>query len=282
VISTLILTMNEAENLRRLLAELRWCDDIVVLDSGSTDETVAVARRAGARVFCRSYDDEKSQRTYSIGLPFKYKWVYNPDADEIPTENLISEMERVVRSGPTEVAAYRCRFKNMFMNRWLRYSSLYPTWVVRIFKPDKLRFEREVNLRYIVDGEEGRLRSHFLHYSFAKGIEEWMRKHVRYARLEALETIRSLHGGSPSFLDLFATNPIDRRCALKEWSFRMPFRPLLRFLYMYILRRGFADGRAGLIYCRLLALYEEMIVLNASYIRFSGDLSPKAVQKFSD
>ena len=174
MISVLILTYNEAPNLPRCLDAVKWSDDIVVLDSFSTDNTVEIARAAGARVFQRKFDNERDQRTHSVReIEFKYPWVYNPDADEVTPVELRDEMLATVADPNRNAVAYRLRFKTMFMGKWLRFSSIYPTWVVRLFRPSRLTFERSINLTYKVDGPEGRLRSHFLHYTFNNGLDAW-------------------------------------------------------------------------------------------------------------
>ncbi|XZE34030.1 glycosyltransferase family 2 protein [Pirellulaceae bacterium SH501] len=266
MISVLILTKNEEQNLPHLFAKLKWCDDIVVLDSYSTDNTVSIAESEGASVFFRQFDNELSQRQASLKLPFKYDWVYNPDADEVPDDDLIREMLFVIQN--TEHSAFRVRFKNMFMNRWIRFSSIYPTWVMRLFKPHEVILSREINLEYSTLGTEGVLTSHFLHYSFRKGLHDWFDKHNRYSSKEAAETIRSLTYGKPDLLGLFAIgDPVRQRRSLKELSFRLPFRPALRFLYMYVFRLGFLDGVAGFHYCLLLSFYEYMITLKVRELR---------------
>jgi len=261
VISVLILTLNEEANLPSCLDSVRWSDDIVVLDSVSTDRTAEIAKAAGARVVSRPFDNELNQRTFSIReIPFKHKWVYNPDADEVTTPELRDEMLAAAADPTRSEVAYRCRFKVMFMGRWIRYSSLYPTWVVRIFRPERMRFERRTNLRYIADGPEGRLRGHFIHNTFGRGMDAWREKHRRYAAAEALEAVDSIKRGRTDWKALISSSdPVRRRRALKELSFRAPFRPQLRFLYMYFLRLGLLDGCPGLTYCRLLAEYEAMI-----------------------
>jgi glycosyltransferase involved in cell wall biosynthesis len=266
MISVLILTLNEEANLPACLEAVRWSDDVVVFDSGSTDRTAAIARDFGARVVERRFDNERAQRTASLQVGFKHPWVFNPDADEVATPELCDEMLRVVQAGRPEVA-YRVRYRNMFMGRWLRHSSLYPTWIVRLFRPEKLSFERTINLRYVIDGPEGRLQEHLVHYSFNKGLNAWIDKHNRYSWHEAEEALKSMRQGGAPWRDLLAWDAVRRRRALKELSFRLPFRPTLRFLYMYLFRLGFLDGRAGLTYCRLLALYEYLIVLKMREIR---------------
>ena len=174
---------------------------------------------------------------------------------------------RAVQDKSRSEAAYRMRFKTMFMGRWIKHSSLYPTWVVRLYRPEAITFERTINLHYRINGEVGRLQSHFEHYTFNNGITAWFDKHNRYSWQEAEESLKSLAKGGFVFGDLWSREPAARRRALKELSFRLPFRPLLRFLYMYLLRLGFLDGRPGYHYCRLLAIYEYMIVLKMREIR---------------
>jgi glycosyltransferase involved in cell wall biosynthesis len=266
VISVLVLTRNEEANLAACLESVRWSDDLVVFDSFSDDRTVEIARSYGARVVQRRYDNEREQRAASLQVGFKHPWVYNPDADEITPPELRDEMRAVVGDPAQPEVAYRVRFKNMFMGRWIRHCSLYPTWVVRLFRPERVRFERSINLRYVIDGPEGRLESHFLHHSFNKGLEAWFAKHNHYSQKEAEETLHSLLRAETPWRDLVSGDPVRRRRALKELSFRLPFRPMLRFLYMYVLRRGFLDGGPGLTYCRLLAMYERMIVFKTREI----------------
>lgn len=268
-ISVLIMTLNEEVNLPACLASVAWSDDIVVLDSFSTDKTVAIAKAAGARVVQHEYVNELSQRRYGLKqIPFKHPWVYIPDADEVTPPELRDEMLALAADPARPEALFRCRFRVFFMGRWIRHSSLYPTWVVRLVRPDRIDFEREINCHWIVDGPEGRLANHFVHYSFNKGMTWWFEKHNRYSWHEARESLNSLSDeridwrGALGFGDA-----VRRRRALKALSFRLPGRPFLRFLYMYVLRRGFLDGWPGYIYCRLLASYELMIVIKMAEIR---------------
>lgn len=266
MISILILTRNEEANLAACLESVKWSDDIVVFDSFSTDQTVKIARAAGARVIQRAFDNERNHRTASLRAPFKHSWVYNPDADEITPSELRDEILSVTADSDRPEVAYRVRFKTMCGGRWIRHSSLYPTWVVRLFRPEKISFERSVNLRYIVHGPEGRLRNHFEHHTFNKGIEAWIEKHNRYSSQEAIESLKSLSLREHAWMHLFSSSPVLRRRALKEISFHLPFRPTFRFFYMYFFRWGFLDGRPGLDYCLLLSMYERMIVLKMNEI----------------
>ena len=144
-ISVLIMTLDEEINLPACLAAVSWSDDVVVLDSYSTDRTVEIARAAGARVYQHEYINELSQRRYGLKeIAFKHPWVYLPDADEVTPPELREEMLELVADPDLREAAFRCRFKVFFMGRWLRFSSLYPTWVIRLVRPDRIDFEQRV------------------------------------------------------------------------------------------------------------------------------------------
>lgn len=266
--SVLILTLNEECNLPACLEAVAWSDDIVVLDSFSSDRTVEIAKAAGARVFQREHDSELGQRRYGLTqIPFKNAWVYMPDADEITTPELRDEILSVTTDPTRRESAFRVRFKVMFMGRWIKHSSLYPTWVVRLVRPAEVRFERAFHTACHGDGGEGELKQHFLHFSFNKGMNAWFAKHNRYSEHEAREALEHRRRFRPDPFGLFSRDARVRRRAMKQLSYWMPFRPALRFLYMYVLRLGILDGKAGYTYCRLIAAYEQMIVVKIAELQ---------------
>jgi glycosyltransferase involved in cell wall biosynthesis len=264
-LSILVLTLNEEANLPACLAAVNWCDDIVLLDSFSNDGTVSVAEAIGARVYQRKFDHFAGQRNYALdNIDFKHDWILHLDADEIVTPALHSEMLSVIRAGGFD--AFRLPSKTMFFGRWLRYSGMYPTYQVRLGHRDRLRFKQVGHgQREDLPVERvGTLNEPYLHYSFSKGLTEWFEKHNRYSTDEAHEAVRVLTAGHGlDWRGLLVRDPTRRRRALKALSFWLPFRPSLRFFYMYVVRGGFLDGRAGFVYCRLLAIYEYLIVLKA-------------------
>ncbi len=267
-VSILILTLNEAANLPRCLESVSWSDDVVVLDSGSIDGTVEIARSAGARIFERKLDNWAAHLNWAVtSIPFRHPWVYYSDADEVVTPELRDEMLAIAKHHESASVAYRVRYRNFFMGRWIKHCSTYPVWVYRFFRPEKIRWERLVNPVPVIDGPEGRLKNHFLHYSFNKGLSAWFEKHNRYSQQEAEEGCRSQAVGGLRPAHLFSTDGMIRRRALKELSFRLPFRPTLHFCYRYFLRRGFLDGRPGLTFCRMMAIYEYMMVVKMEEIR---------------
>lgn len=263
-ISVLILTLNEERNLPTCLKSLKWCDDIVVFDSFSTDNTVEIAKAAGARVVQRRFDNYGNQREAArVEIEYKHPWVLALDADETPDEQLLIELEHIASLRQSSANAYRMRRKDFFMGRWIKHSTLYPSWFIRFYKPASIYYEpRSVHEYPTVAGKVGELKGHLNHQSFNKGIGEWLRKHVRYAELEAAENIHHLESSKIDWAGLVAFNdPVRNRRTLKSISYRLPLRPTLRFLYMYVIRFGLLDGVAGFTYCRLLSMYEYMIVL---------------------
>lgn len=266
-VSVLVLTYNEEENLPRCLASVTWAAEVLVLDSFSTDRTVEVAQEHGARVLQRAFDTFAGQRNYGVeegGL--RHEWVLHLDADEVVPDDLRDELVGVAgRGGGT---AYRVASKMMFQGRWLKHAGMYPAYQVRFGRRDRLRFVQVGHgQREDLPAEEvGTLRHALEHYSFSKGLHEWFAKHNRYSTDEAVETLRQSGKG----LDWGGVASLDRtrrRRALKAVASRLPLRPALRFTYMYVLRRGFLDGQAGLAYCRLLATYEAMTVAKERELR---------------
>lgn len=273
MISVLILTYNEEKNLPGCLSSLGWCDDVVVFDSFSTDRTVALARAGGARVVQHRFDNYSAQREAARTLvDYKHPWVLALDADERPEPVLVEEMLAQVRQAGNRHHAFRLRRKDYFFGRWIRHSTLYPSWFVRLYRHDKIRYEARLVHEYpTVSGSTGRLDGHLIHYSFNKGLGEWFEKHNRYSDLEAVQALEDLSENGLDWAGLWSlAEPVRRRRALKALSYRLPSRPLLRFLYMYLVRKGFLDGWQGFTYCRLLSLYEYMIVLKMREKNWAG------------
>jgi glycosyltransferase involved in cell wall biosynthesis len=257
-VSILVLTLNEQINIADCLGSLSWSDDLVVLDSLSTDRTAAIAREHGARVIERPFDNWSAHQNWAVrNIEFRHPWVLYFDADERCPPELGDEVRRVARADAPE-SAFRMRRKDFYMGRWLRHAQLYPTWLVRLFRPEHVRFERLVNPVTVVDGPVGELDGHILHYPFSHGVAHWIDRHNRYSDFEAAEAMK-LEGTPPSLRALLTRDPLERRKALKHLFFRLPARPLIKHAYYLLWRRGFLDGHAGLTYARLQATYEYMI-----------------------
>jgi glycosyltransferase involved in cell wall biosynthesis len=268
-VSVLILTLNEEINLAACLESLSWCDDIVVLDSLSTDGTRAIAEAHAVRVVTRTFDNWSAHQNWAVrNIEFRHSWVLYLDADERCPHDLRDEVLGCARSH-TQHCAFRVRRKDFFMGRWLKHAQLYPTWLVRLFRPDRIRYERLVNPVAIVEGSTGELQSHIIHYPFSHGVSHWIARHNRYSDMEAIEAAKVRPRGEVTpqpAASLWSKDPNERRRMLKDIFFRLPARPLVKFAYYYAWRRGFLDGRAGLTYATLQAMYEYMIACKSAEI----------------
>jgi glycosyltransferase involved in cell wall biosynthesis len=258
-ISVLILTLEEEVNIGACLDSVSWSDDVVVLDSLSTDRTVEIAQAQGARVVQRRFDSYAGQRNFGLQeIQYRHPWVLMLDADERVPDDLRDEMRAAVAASAESVALWRMRRKDHLLGRWIRGSSGYPTWFGRLARVGKVRVERPINEEYHAAGEVRQLQSHLHHFPFNKGLSAWLAKHDRYSSMEA--TLR-MEGGRMSWRwrDFAATDATVRRRALKAFLFRMPGRPLITFVALYFVRGGMWEGRAGLTFCLLRTWYEYMI-----------------------
>lgn len=262
-VSVLLLTFNEAQNLPAILDHLAWCDDIVSVDSGSTDSSIALLEAHGVRILHRPFDNFAQQRNYGLEHgALKHEWVLHLDADEIVTPAFLDALA-ALEPGPA-FEAYNVPSKTIFFGRWLRHAGMYPTYQVRLGHRERLRFvqvghgQREA----LPPERVGVFPEPYLHYSFSHGLVPWLHKHVRYARDEAEEMVRPAVSDAATAGEA-SGGATGRRRRMKRLAGRLPLplRPLLRFLYVYVLRGGFRDGQAGFRYAFMLAVYEGMIAV---------------------
>ncbi|MFL5577012.1 MAG: glycosyltransferase family 2 protein [Gemmatimonadaceae bacterium] len=260
-VSVMIFTLNEETHLPACLGSLEWCDDVIVVDSFSSDRTEALAREWGARFFQHAFGGFGSQRNWALDHTApKHEWVLVLDADERVPRELADEMRRLLREPLDGVGAFRVRRRFHMWGRWLRHSSLYPNWVVRLVHRDRVRYvDRGHAETQEVRGEVREL-EHDLIDENLKGIDEWFARQNRYAGKEAEHELAEERRARARWRDLAARDPLRRRAALKRLAWRMPARPLVYFLYSYVARRGFLDGRDGLTFSMMKATYQAMIV----------------------
>jgi glycosyltransferase involved in cell wall biosynthesis len=258
-ISIMIFTLNEEIHLPHCLDSLRWCDDIIVVDSYSTDRTEEICRKNGIRFFQNKFEGFGKQRNWALeNTNPKHDWILILDADERVPQELAEEIGKIGRENPKNIGAYRVRRRFHMWGRWLRYSSLYPTWVVRFIHKDKVRYINRGHAEtQEVKGEIRELRNDLIDENL-KGIDEWFGRQNRYTTKEA-EYELELEKQLTKLSDIFSSDPLVKRAALKRLAIRMPGRPIWYFLYSYFLRKGFLDGRDGFEFCRMKALYQHMI-----------------------
>jgi glycosyltransferase involved in cell wall biosynthesis len=269
-VSVLVLTKNEQNDLPACLESVSWCDDIHVLDSGSTDGTCEIARRFGAKVVVRTYPDstrifggdEAAHRNWSLkNTAFQHPWVLLLDADERVTDGLRMAVLAAVKT-PGGHVAFRVQRRDFFMDTWLKHVQTSPFYL-RLFRPEKMRYERLVNPVSVADGPVGSVAGYLDHHPFAKGIGHWFERHNSYSTLEARQIMQNRRDELAFSWRkaLTAADFHERRFHQKELFYRLPFRPLVKFCILYFGKRGFLDGHAGLRYAVLQSIYEYMIAL---------------------
>ncbi len=261
-VSVLILTKDEEINIKECIESVSWSDEIIVFDSYSSDNTCQIAESLGARIIKRKFDNWSSHQNWALeNIEFRNEWVLYIDADERVSETLKNNIKDGLLE-PGDNVAFKIERRDYFMNRWLKHTQLTSHYV-RLFLPAKMKYERLVNPRSIVDGNIGLIPGHLFHYPFSKGISQWIDKHNSYSSLEAQEIMenRKINTRSSILKFFFNRNILERHFNKKEMYYKLPFRPLIMLFILYILKRGFLDGKAGFHYAVLRAFYEYMIVL---------------------
>ena len=273
-ISVLIPVRNEKANIIGCLDSVRWADEIVVVDSGSTDGTVELAKSRGATVAQFQWNGKfpKKKNWALENVPWRNEWILILDADERITPDLAAEMQQELEQPRADGYFINRRF--MFLDKWIRHCGYYPSWNLRLFRHRRGRYEtvqthgtvsgdNEVHEHVIINGPTAHLKNDMLHYAYPD-IYTWMEKHNRYSNWEAEIEVR---GQGAESAGRAIGGDLAKRRTLRVWSRRLPFRPTLRFLYSYFLKRGFLDGVEGYLFCRLLATYEMLNVFKARELR---------------
>ena len=260
--SIYILTYNEEIDLAGCIESALLSDDVVVVDSYSRDRTLEIASRYPIRVVQHAFESHGRQRTWMLEqVPPQHEWIYILEADERMTPELFQECVQVIQSDQS--VGYYVAERVMFMGTWIRHSTQYPRYQLRLLRHGKVYFDDYGHAeREVCDGATGCLQATYPHYTCSKGFERWIEKHNRYSTDEAIETVRQLTQGSVPWRSLWlGKSEVERRRALKDLSHRLPLRPLVRFLYMYLILGGWLEGRAGFTWCTLQAFYEYLILL---------------------
>lgn len=262
-ISVLIPTLNEERNLASCLDSVRWADEIIVFDSHSGDATVSIAEAAGVRVVQRRFDDFATHKNWALDeIAFRHPWVFILDADERVTPELEAEIRETTARADAKNGYYIAR-RNIFAGKWIRRANMYPDHQLRLIRRGACRYEpRIVHEHMICQGPTGILNAPVVHHDY-KGIERYIDRHNTYSSLEAVAVTRWLKGldGDGLSSDFLGSGP-ERKRAIKQFAYLyMPARPFVYFLWMYLIRLGFLDGRIGLRYCLLRFFYELQVDL---------------------
>lgn len=232
-ITVLLPTYNCAETVRKTLESVKWADELLVVDSFSTDGTLEICRGYGARILQHEYVNSAVQKNWAVGQ-CQNEWVLQIDSDEVLEAGAQTEILDAVETASPNVDAFRLPRKNHVLGKWVRYGGIYPDWEMRLFRRDKGRwFDREVHSNVRVPGETGTLRHHILHYGMPH-ISKQLRNLDRYTRYETDEL---------------------RKRNKRFHVFDLLLRPILTFLYRYFWLQGFRDGMRGFVVCAYLSVY---------------------------
>lgn len=283
MIDVLIQTHNEELNLPHALASVAgWAKRIFVVDSGSTDNTRAIAEQHGATFVHHDWEGYAAQKNWALdNLPFESDWILIIDADEAITPQLRDEILGLVRQpidSVREVGFYINRLL-IFMGKPIRHCGYFPSWNLRLFKRGRARYEqRLVHEHMIVNGPKGYLKYFMLHED-RRGMEHFFAKHNRYSTLEAREIVDSPEPW-PGWKALFNDRTRRRRFAKSRIMPHLPGPWVWRFFYMYVLRLGFLDGAAGWRLCSFIASYELTIHLKVrELIRLRREQRASAISR---
>lgn len=266
-LTVIVCTQDEELNLAHCLASVKFADLSFVVDGGSSDGTAEIATRCGAIVVGHPWSGYAEQKNWALdNLPISTRWVLLMDADERVPPELARELTGITTSSTeTKVGFYVAR-RVIFLGRWLKHSYWYPDFNLRLLRLGFGRFEdRRVHERIVLDGQAGYLRNDLFHEDH-RPLAAYVDRLNRYSTLEAEEMLRVKESrGRVRAPSSFRGDWAARRRALKEgvW-YRTPFRPLVRFVWMLLIKRAFLDGRPGMIFT-MLASWNEWLATAKLY-----------------
>jgi len=272
MISIIILTKNEETDLPLCVNSISWCNDVHVVDSGSTDKTTLIAEQLGAKVYLNPFKSFGDQRNWALdNCAIKHEWILFLDADEHSTTDFRKAIHKAIGNSTEQTAGYYCCGKTMLEERWLKKSDNFPKWQFRLMRFGRARF---IDVGHgqkegLVNGTIFYIKEPYLHFPFSHGYQAWTNKHLVYAKKDAKQILTY----KIRFTDLVSKHGSIRNSAIKSVVRSLPGWPLFRFIYSYILRGGFTEGQEGLIYNRKMLWYERLV--KKEVINLSRNLSPE-------
>lgn len=264
-VSVIVPVLNESRNLGACLESIRWADEVFVVDSHSEDDTADIAGRYGATVVQFEYDGGwPKKKNWAIrNLPARNEWLLVLDADERVPPPLRDEIAAAILS--PDIVGYYVRWKFVFLGRWMKHSWSHG-WMLRLLRKGSGEYEdlgmrqeggwdTEVHENIVVQGTTACLQTHLLHDS-QRGLSYWIGKQNAFSDWNAARRMQQRKDGVPPLSSLWSGDPLARRKWLKAVFLRLPGKPLLLFIYLYVLKLGFLDGLPGLYFCALRAAHE--------------------------
>lgn len=259
-VSVLVITKNEEANIGPCLQSINWADQIFVVDSGSSDKTLKIAKKYTDKVYKHPFYNFSQQRNWAQdNLPIKNEWIMHLDADERVEKGLFYELKKIVESD-NQINGLMAARKTYFRGSWIKHGGHFPVYQLCIYKKNKGRSEqRYYDQNYSVSGKVLKAKSGIINI-INPDLNAWRNRHRKWAKLEAEE---ALHNKSRQLKINWRGSPIERRnWARYKFYYRLPLfiRPFLYFFYRYVLRLGFLDGRQGLIFHFWQGLWFRLIV----------------------
>lgn len=268
-LAVVVLTLNEQENLEACLAGVAsLVDTIFVLDSGSSDGTLEIAKRYGAQIYEHPFETHAQQWTWALEtLPIRHEWVLGLDADQRVMPELREELTALFASGDVAgVDGFFIKRRQVWRGRWIKHGTYYPKYLLKLFRKARVKLDaRDVmDHHFYVAGTTRKLEHDLIEENVKENdLAFWIDKHNRYARLMAREEFLKRRRGnaSPIRASLFG-NPDERTLWLKQGWSNLPLyvRPLFYFLYRYFLRLGFLDGKQGFLFHFLQGFWFRLLV----------------------
>ena len=230
-VSASIITYNEEDNIRRCLESVKWCDEIIIVDSFSTDRTLDICREYTDKIHTRTYPGNIDQKNYAASLATG-DWVLSLDADERVTPELREEILRKLKDNSSSICGYYFKRKAYLFGKWVKHCGWYPDYKLRLFRRNKGRFEgREPHDELTVEGSTRRMKGAIEHFTY-KNLKEYVAKIERYSAVAA------------------------SNMKLKSYTvilLLLLIKPPWKFFEFYFLRCGFLDGTLGFLICVLTA-----------------------------
>lgn len=253
-ISVCIIIKNESENLKRLLPRLSFADEIVIVDSGSTDDSLEIAKTFQAKIFHREFDNYTNQKNHAKSLS-RNEWVLALDADEIPSSELVEEIKLLTYDTIANVSGFSIPRKALYLGQWIKHSGWYPNRQIRLFQKSKGKFSGlYVHEKVQLEGNLGKLKNDLEHYTY-KSISHHLQFIDKYSTLFALEKIKK---------------------GKRNGIFTALWRGAWKFFWMYVIRFGFLDGKAGVVIATLGMYYNFLKYLKV----YEFSKNPKLLSSF--
>lgn len=223
-LSVYMITYNNARTIGRALESLKWADEIIVVDSFSTDKTVEICQKYTDKIFQRRWPGHRDQYQYAADLT-THPWIMFVDADEEVSPELAEEIRRELNAREGEQECFFVYRRTYYLGRWIRYGGWYPDGEIRLYRRDRGKWEGGLHAKVMVEGKLGTLKNHYFHYNYWN-ISDQIQTIDRYSRIAVEDMVKM-------------NKPF--------WLLNLLFRPPLRFFKDYILKRGFLDGIPGFI-----------------------------------